>query len=297
MRDKLKNIKFKKPFLYIVFFMVMFFAFLYSSFPKEGIKGLVISQIESNTPYRADLKSASLAPPFSINIKDLKLYRGKGKSQTIDSLTISPSIFSLFTSSTVVPFKASLEGGEVNGTLAVNKSGSGLDEVDAKVKNVTLDNIMEFLAESDQSPALSGVLDGTIVIDFSPDAQGEFDFTVQGFELNNLKVKGIPLPPLKNLETVFSGNIEDRKTNVEVLNLKGDGIDLQISGTTPLIWEMSNGGVIDLGYRLEITGGDYAKFKGLLSPYLAQQRDGSLGGKIIGTLSNPKFEKGTVKRF
>ena len=42
---------------------------------------------------------------------------------------------------------------------------------------------------------------------------------------------------------------------------------------------------------------EYAKYKGILSPYLAQQRDGSLGGKIIGTVSNPKFEKGSVKRF
>lgn len=297
MRDKLKNLKFKKPFLYIVFFLVMFFAFLYSSFPKAGIKGLIISQIESNTPYQADLESASLAPPFSINIKDLILYRSKDKSQKIDSITLSPSIFSLFSSSTVVPFKANLEGGQVKGTLAVNKSGSGLDEIDAEVDNVKLDNIMAFLADSDETPALAGVLDGTIVIDFLPNAQGEFDFTVKGLELDNINVKGMKLPPLKNLDTVFSGNIEDRKTNVEVLNLKGDGIDLQISGTAPLIWEMSNGGVIDLGYRLEITGGDYAKFKGLLSPYLAQQRDGSLGGKIMGTLSNPKFEKGTVKRF
>jgi hypothetical protein len=40
-----------------------------------------------------------------------------------------------------------------------------------------------------------------------------------------------------------------------------------------------------------------AKYKGLLAPYLATQRDGSLGGKILGTIKNPRFEKGTITRF
>ncbi len=58
---------------------------------------------------------------------------------------------------------------------------------------------------------------------------------------------------------------------------------------------MSHGGILDLGYRVEITNKDLVKYKTFLSPYLAQYRDGSLGGKILGTVNNPRFEKDSVK--
>lgn len=297
MKEKIQNLKHKKPLLYILFFIAAFFVFLYSSFPKEGIKSLIVSEITDNTPYIAQIGSASISPPFGLNIKDLKLKSSKQGVLVVDSLKVRPSVLSIFSSSTVIPFKAELGGGEINGTLIVNKSGSGLDEIDAEVKGVDIESIMSFVADSDDALDMKGALDGKLKIDFSPSALGEFDFTAQGLTVDNIKVKGVKLPALNGLETVFSGNIEGRTTNVEELYMKGDGIDLKISGTAPLIWELAKGGVIDLGYRLEITGGEYAKFKGMLTPYLAQQRDGSLGGKIIGTVSNPKFEKGSTKRF
>jgi type II secretion system protein N len=297
MKERLRNSKYAKPFFYIIFFLVAFVVFLYSSFPTEGIKQQVISQITDNTPFQAEIGSVSITPPFSLKIKDMTLYRSKDNALKIESLTVSPSVFSLFSSNNIFPFKAKLNGGEIKGILSVNKSGSGLDEIKASVKHVNIDNIPAFMTGSEEAPVLKGALDGNLEIDFAPKALGEFNFTVDGLEVDNLMVKGIKLPALRGLESVFSGNIEGRITNVEELNLKGDGIDLQISGTAPLIWELTKGGVIDLGYRLEITGGEYAKYKGMLMPYLAQQRDGSLGGKIIGTVSNPKFEKGSVKRF
>lgn len=298
MKDRFRNSKYAKPFFYIIFFLIVFVVFLYSSFPTEGIKQQVISQITDNTPYQVEIGSASIAPPFSLKIKDMTLYRTKDNVLKIESLTVSPSVLSLFSSNNIFPFKAKLNGGEIKGTLSVNKSGSGLDEINAEVKHVNIDNLPSFMTGSEEAPALRGALDGSLKIDFTPQALGEFNFTVDGLEVDNLMVKGIKLPALKGLDSVFNGNIEGRTTNVEALNLKGDGIDIQITGTAPLIWELTKGGgVIDLGYRLEITGGEYAKYKGMLSPYLAQQRDGSLGGKIIGTVSNPKFEKGSVKRF
>ena len=294
---RFKNSKYYKPFLYSVFFLVVFVVFLYTSFPTEGIKSEIISQIQDNTPYSADIESVSISPPLSISIKELTLYRSKDNSLKVDSLTLRPSVFSLLSSNNSFPFKARLKGGEIKGTLSVDKSTNTVNSLRARVKSVNIDNLTSFMTGSEDALSLTGALDGEMDIDFASGANGDFNFTVEGLELDNILVKGIKLPALKELESVFSGNIQGRKTNVEALNIKGDGIDLQISGTAPLIWELSKGGVIDLGYRLELTGGEYAKYKGMLAPYLAQQRDGSLGGKIMGTLSNPKFEKGSVKRF
>jgi len=106
------------------------------------------------------------------------------------------------------------------------------------------------------------------------------------------------LPSLGNLKSRFNGVIENKLTNIKELSVKGDGIDLQITGTAPLPWEIfKGGGILDLGYRVEITGNDLVKYKAFLYPYLAKHRDGSLGGKIVGTIKNPRFEKGSVKRF
>ncbi len=118
---------------------------------------------------------------------------------------------------------------------------------------------------------------------------------MEGLELNNLKVKGIKLPTLTNLTSNFNGNIANELTNIDELSILGDGIDIQIAGTAPLVWEMSQGGILDLGYRVEITNNNLVKYKAFLAPYLAQHRDGSMGGKILGTVMNPRFEKDSVK--
>jgi len=297
MKERFKNFKYRKPFLYSLFFLAVFFLFLYSTFPTEGIKQQVVFQITDNTPFYAEVGSAGISPPLSVNIRGLKLYRSKDKVLEIDSLRVSPSVFSVFSDNPGFQFKAKLGGGEIKGAFRINKSGGGIKGINAVIKQINIDKLHAFMTGSEDAITLGGTMEGELNIDFAPEAEGEFDLSVDGFQVENLSVKGIKLPSFRGLKSVFRGNIEGRKTNIRELNVNGDGIDLQISGTAPLIWEFSKGGVIDLGYRLQITGEEFAKYKGLLSPYLAQRRDGSLGGKILGTVSNPRFEKGSTKRF
>lgn len=297
MKERFLNSKYRKPFLYSLFFFAAFLLFLYSTFPTEGIKRQVVSGIAANTPFEAEAQSVGIAPLLSVSIKGLKLYKSKDNVIEIESLKVSPSVFSVFSDNPKFPFKAKLGGGEIKGAFRINKSGGGIVELSADIKNVNIDKISEFLTGPGDSVALAGVMDGELYIDFAPEARGDFDIRINGLEVDKLSVKGIKLPPFSGLKSVFKGNIEGRKTTISECYVNGAGIDLQISGTAPLLWEFSKGGVIDLGYRLEITGEEFATYKGLLSPYLAKQRDGSLGGKILGTVSNPRFEKGSTKKF
>lgn len=298
MKEKIRNYKHIVPLSYISFFIVAFFVFLIITFPGDVIKQRIISEIQNTTPYKVDIKSADVSPLLNISLKQVVIHKSQTQFLELDSVTIKPSIFSVFSDSPNVPFTAKLHGGEIDGSVKVSKKNNGIEEIKADVKDLRIDAIPDLLSEQGQAETLiHGRLNGNLFVQFIPQPKGEFDFIVEGLELDNLKVKGMKLPSLTNLTSKFNGNIENDLTNISELSVKGDGIDLQITGTAPLIWEMSEGGILDLGYRVEITDNDLAKYKTFLTPYLAKHRDGSLGGKILGTVMNPRFEKGSVKTF
>ena len=298
MKDKIRNYKHIVPLSYISFFIIAFFVFLVMTFPGDIVKQRIISEIQNTTPYKVDIKTADVSPLLNINLKVVTIHISQNQFLELDSITIKPSIFSVFSDTPNIPFTAKLQGGEIQGAVRVSKKKNGIQELKAEIKNMKVDAIPDLLSEEGNSEILiHGRLNGNLFVEFVPTPKGEFDFVVEGLELDNLKVKGMKLPSLTNLISKFNGNIEGELTNIDELSVKGDGIDLQITGTTPLIWEMSKGGILDLGYRVEITDNDLVKYKTFLSPYLAKHKDGSLGGKILGTVMNPRFEKGSLKRF
>ncbi|GJM15146.1 MAG: hypothetical protein DHS20C13_04730 [Thermodesulfobacteriota bacterium] len=298
MKDKIRNYKHIVPLSYISFFIIAFFVFLVITFPGDIVKQRIISEIQNTTPYKVDIKTADVSPLLNINLKTVTIHMSQNQFVELDSITIKPSIFSVFSDTPNIPFTAKLQGGEIQGAVRVSKKKNGIEELKAEINNMRVDAIPDLLSEEGNSEILiHGRLNGNLFVEFVPTPRGEFDFVIEGLELDNLKVKGMKLPSLTNLISKFNGNIEGDLTNIDELSVKGDGIDLQITGTTPLIWEMSKGGILDLGYRVEITDNDLVKYKTFLSPYLAKHKDGSLGGKILGTVMNPRFEKSSVKRF
>lgn len=294
MIEKIKNYKHIVPLSYGLFFVIAFLTFLTITFPGDIVKQRIISEVQNSTPYKVDIKSADVSPLLNINLKQVVIHKSQTQFLELDSVTIKPSIFSVFSDTPKIPFTAKLHGGEIDGSVRISKQKNDIQEISANIKNLKVDAFPDLLSEEGNSEILiHGRLNGNLFVTFAPQPQGEFDFVVEGLELDNLKVKGMKLPSLTNLTSKFNGNIEDQLTNIKELTVQGDGIDLQISGTAPLIWEMSQGGILDLGYRVEITDNDLAKYKTFLSPYLARHRDGSLGGKILGTVMNPRFEKGS----
>lgn len=298
MKDKIRNYKYFVPLSYIAFFVAAFFVFLFMTFPGDIVKQRIVSEIQNSTPYKVDIQSAEVSALLNVNLKGVKIYKSQNQFLELDSLTIKPSLFSVFSDSTKIPFNAKLHGGEIEGTVRLSKQNNGIQEVQATIKQVKVDSIPALLSQDGEGGIqINGVIDGELYVQFDPTPKGEFSFEVEELNIDNLKVKGMKLPSLSNLKSRFNGNIEDNLTNIKELSMKGNGIDIQITGTAPILWEISKGGILDLGYRVEITDNDLAKYKTFLSPYLARHRDGSLGGKILGTIKNPRFEKDSVKRF
>jgi type II secretion system protein N len=299
LKEKITKFKHIKPLSYTIFFFIAFTVFLFVTFPGEVIKKRVIAEIESNTPFKVEIKKASISPLLSLNMEGVKLYKSKDRFIELNSLSIRPSILALMSASPEFPFKAELLDGVVDGSIGLIKSQSRIKDIKATVKHVNIDSVPSLLLPEDDGDqlALNGVLDGSINIQLVPVPKGDFQIEINKLNVKNIKVKGIGLPSFTGLKSVLRGNIDGKRTNIEEWNVTGNDIDLEISGNAPLIWELHKGGVIDLGYRLEMKGTQMAKYKGLLAPYLLTRSDGSLGGKILGTVSNPRFEKGSISRF
>ena len=298
MKDRILKYKYSVPMLYSVFFIFVFLLFVVITFPANGIKKRLVSEINANSPYHVEIKKVDISAFLNINLDGITIRKSANQVIEVDRLQVKPSILGLLSSSSDYPFTAKLLGGEVKGTVSLNNNNQSIKEVNATVSNVAIEGISDFLAEEgNETLSLRGVLDGAFHVVFDPAPRGDFNFDVKGLDITNIKVKGMNLPSFTELTSTMQGDISGRKTIIKEWVVKCDDFDLNIKGTTPLIWEMSKGGVIDLGYSLQITGQKFAMYKNMLRPYLAQHRDGSLGGKIIGTINNPEFKKDSIKRF
>jgi hypothetical protein len=105
---------------------------------------------------------------------------------------------------------------------------------------------------------------------------------------------GFPLPDLGKMKSSFKGRIENGLTKVEELKLNGDKLDVSLSGTMPVLWQISHKGTIDLNVKLRAVGGAGKTMTGLLGAFLTKQRDGTLGGKIVGPISRPNIVKHVI---
>ena len=291
------------PVSYTLFFIVVFCIFLFVTFPGEAIKNRIVNEISRNSHYLTEIERASISPVNNINMDRVMVYKSRHRVLDFDSVSIKIPILGLFSETPKIPFIAKKGDGVIRGYVRVNKNTGDISEISAKLESVRIDSLPAFLTRLDgeqELVQLQGVMDGELHVDVAPVPDGEFHFVINAIHVDNLKFNEMALPALSGLTAQVTGTIEENATNIEQFNVRGEGLDFPASGKAPLLWELSRGGgLLDLEYRFEVNGGQLAKFMPFLSgsPYLAKQRDGSLGGKVLGTVKNPQFEKSSVKRF
>lgn len=283
------------PACYTLFFILAFLLFLYLSLPSESFKQRIIYEVETRTPFNMDVKSLSIYPIFTLKFHDVKLYRAKALYLNIDDLDVSPSLFYLFLKKIALPFKAHLYGGKAKGKLVYSSKTGQLIKANGTLEGINLKGIPAVsIALRDVNSSIQGVVEGDFSIELDPQPMGQVVLQVKDLSVKNARlIEGLPLPDFGRLESNFKGHIENGVMKVEELKFKGSGIDLRLFGTMPLLWEISRQGVIDLDLRLRTGGGNKGKL-GFLSAFLSPQSDGSLGGKLVGTIGNPRLVKDTI---
>ena len=280
---------------YALFFILAFLVFLYLSLPSESFKQRIEYEIVTRTPFNVDIKSLSIYPVFSLKFHDVNLYRGKALYLSIDDLNVTPSLFYLLFKKITLPFEAHLYGGKAKGKLVYSSKTGQLTKVMGTIEGVNVKGIPAVsIALGDANSSIQGVVGGDLSVEFNPELKGQVILAVKDLSFKNVRfAEGMPLPDLGRLECNFRSHIENGATRVDELKFKGSGINLTLFGTMPLLWEISKHGAIDLELKLQAVGVGAGRL-GFLSAFLAPQSDGSLGGKLVGTLGSLRLVKETI---
>jgi type II secretion system protein N len=293
LKEKIRNSKYFKPLSYVVFFLFVFILSFYYALPTDEIRGKIISGIEMNTPFEAKLGAVSIAPIISVSVQDLELYRSGELYLKLDDVKMRPSLFSLFSKYLKLPFRVKLMHGEVKGDLIYDYKTGQIVGINAKVNGLDIEQFHPFMSGyiGMTNEKVGGILNGDFSLDFSSDTSGVFSFKIADMSISNLKLLGFPIPPFKNLESVFAGKIREGVTQVDELSFKNNDFDLNMHGSVPPLWKITSGAKIDLMVNLNILS-DEAKI-GIVRSFLSPRGDGTLGGKILGTFGNPRVVRDT----
>lgn len=295
MRRRIAKSKYFMRVCYLLFFIGAFSVFLYLTFPVEDFRRRVVYEIENRTPFDADIKSIRISPTLKLTAYGISFSRAGKPFLDIDDLEVSSSFLDLFSDVSNLPFEAHLLGGETKGALEYDFKKEKLVGADAKLDGINIERIMTMIPAElrKQSPLIQGIIEGGFSIKLDSLSRGEFNFRINKLGVSNIKLRNFPVPDFIDMESTFKGTISNRVTQVEELRLEGDDIHLKLTGTMPLLWKVHEGGKIDFKFKL-LSVGDRL---GLLRAFLTPQEDGTMGGKIVGTLINPKVvlhEKGRL---
>ena len=221
----------KKRVLYTAYIIGAVFFFLYYLFPSETLKQYIAYQFTQGNPsvtVTIDRLRASLPP--GVKLFDVTVSHRDGGIINLDSLKITPSIFSILGSHKSLSFKGDAYAGKINGTADVDgKSPQQKIAVDAELSEIQIQriSIVQSLAEH----KLSGLLKGQVEFKNSGRNQtatgnlsitdGRIDFTEPLLNQKFLAFKDIDA----NL------TLKNQTLLVKRCNLKGSQMDASISGT------------------------------------------------------------------
>ena len=285
------------PICYSLFFISVFVVFFYSSFPEEAVKQRIVYEIGKRTPLRVEIRNVRISPTTRIRAYGVNLYKDEELFLVIDELSGSPSLLYLIINKLKVPFVANLYSGEAEGTLFYDLKNNKITKAEGKIeKGIDIGRIRVIPAAlGSENSLVQGILNGDFSLEFGNQPKGDINLTIDDLLIKGVKIAdGFPLPDLGKMQSSFKSHIEKGVTKVDELKFKGSKIDLTLSGTMPLLWQITKHGTIDLSVSLKADRDVGRTITGLLSAFLATQRDGTLGGKIVGTISRPSIVKQVV---
>ncbi len=261
------------------FFLILFF---YMYFPTESLKNRVITEITSNYGLSVEIGDLDVSPPAVVSISNMKLLREQDEiAVPIDSLKISPSLFSFFRQSRKISFDVRIKKGEIKGVVIYSDGKKKPDSIVAELKEVDLEVIESLLKNKKGIPDFGGEVSGKV------DTTGKFELYSPNFSFSGLKLKSFTLPDYNALKADLEGRIEKTGTRLDKLRLENEDFTLFLSGTAPLPWKIEHGN-LNIFVRFELKPGSKM---GFLKSFMKREKDGSLSARITGPFGRVKFKK------
>jgi type II secretion system protein N len=280
-----------KIILYVLFGAFALAIFLYFRFPSELMKEILIGEMKKLQPM-AQLETDSVEPavPLGIKLAPLTFSYDNTPILRLDSLKITPHIFSMLSQTKRFSFSGNLGDGELEGTADITAASTG----EQVLGDLTLNRVpLEFLEVLNQYP------------NFKPDgmmnAKINFDSTKGGGSADiSLEITAARIamdPPLMDLDTLEFSLVKaqlaanQRMVQIRSCEASGDQIESKLTGAIVLRQPLQDSR-LTLSLTLKPLPAFLADHKndmigGLLASGNAQKR--GLIFRISGTLDKPRY--------
>jgi type II secretion system protein N len=280
-----------KIILYILFGAFALAVFLYFRFPSELMKDILISEMKKIEPM-AQLETDNVEPsvPPGIKLSPLTISYDDMPILHLDSLKITPHIFSMLRQTKRFSFSGNLKDGALEGTADITATSTGEQVLgDIAISRMPL----EFLEVLNQYPSFKpdGMMNAKINFD-STKGGGSADI---GLEITPARIALDP--PLMDLDTLEFSLVKAQLTaNQRMVQIRsceagGDQIESKLTGAIVLRQPLQESR-LTLSLTLRPLPAFLADHKndmigGLLASGNAQKR--GLIFRISGTLDKPRY--------
>jgi type II secretion system protein N len=280
-----------KIILYVLYGVFALAVFLYLRFPSDLMKEMLIAEMNKLQPL-AELKTDSVRPaiPLGIKLAPLSIDYNHMPVLRMDSLKITPHIFSLLRQTKRFSFSGTLGDGELQGTADMTTTSTG----DQVLGDFTLSRVpLAFLEVLSQYPNFKpeGMLNAKINFD-SKKGGGSADISL---EITPARLKLDP--PFMDLDALEFSLVKaqlaatQRMIQIRSCEASGDQLESKLTGAVVLRQPLQDSR-LTLSLTVKPQPAFLADHKndmigGLLASGSAQKR--GLIFRISGTLDNPRY--------
>jgi|GEM_PF-6940040 len=280
---------------YALFGILLFLLLIYIRFPDEKIRVWIITSFENNLPY--DLTIKKLQPVFLIGLyfKDVEIATDvRDKNAPVFRATgvkARLQILPLFVGHLNFKYEIGAYNGTVRGIAKIKRGTKGIKaSLSAAIHEIELANplILDRSISFFSSGKVGGKLN-VIVEDFNaPVLSGDTILSIENGKIKGIKVKGVRVRDISCNGIDCSFELVRDKMNLKRLSLRGEDVEINISGKILLGKEIGKSPLI-LNLQLKPKKGFERKYRTVFRLVKTlRDKKGYFSFPISGTLENPK---------
>lgn len=280
---------------YAVFFLASLALFFLMGFPSDSVERRITYEIRRISPVPVFFEEVRLVGLSGVELKNVSVDTRSGLVK-LRRVRLGAKILPLvFSDVARISFSADAYRGKATGKVSRDLGQSRILGAEVNISSVESSELSGVFL-GDYGVSLSGRIDGTV--QFSGDGKEgsrisrvDYGFYSDALSVAVEEIMGVKVGiGYENLSASLQGTANRFETKVEKFSLSNEKFSVESSGKIPSLLRFRKSAPLNLSLDLNLLSED-RKLE-LLGSFLGRRADGSFSGKISGTLSEPKLEKG-----
>jgi len=254
--NMLRNADWKRLLSYAALFFVLFFVFLYLTFPFDTIRDAMVKRIESQGSLNVDIEQISPFRLFGFRIEGFKLANATDPSQVyinLDELRVRLRPSQLLRGRLWFDFDIYAYGGGIAGSYC--KRGEvndlALNFVNLNLNKYGTRDVVRTYGTMDLGGTLSGNLEAHLNKANRRANSGFFNLNLDQLRVANIKILNNELPDLVFEPGRVAFTLNTQSFKVDQFDLKSPHLEVQLSGRITLAEELKRSRLLlTLKYKL-----------------------------------------------